>query len=78
MGRFVVVDIAGGADLSFNCILWWVLEFDGCRDGFFVEGCSVRYVNRINIIVVGSTSFILIMESGKMVLFMIWSMSVLA
>ena len=54
---FVVVEIVGGLNISFNCILLWVMEFDGCRGCFFLEGCSVRYENRINILTVGSTRF---------------------
>ena len=63
--------------MSFNCILWWVVELDGCRGVFFLEDYIVIYENEINIVVIGSTR-ISVLKSGKMVLFIIWSMSVLA
>ena len=63
--------------MSFNCILWWVVELDGCRNDFFLEDYIVIYENEINIVVIGSTR-ISVLKSGKMVLFIIWSMSVLA
>ena len=55
--RFVVVEIVGGPDMLFNFILWWVAELDECMGGFFLEGCSVRYEDGINIMAVESISF---------------------
>ena len=74
---FVVVEIARGSDISFNCILWGVVELYGCRVGLFLESYSVRYKNGINIVVVRSTRLV---DLGveEIVLFMILSMSVLA
>jgi len=50
--EFIVVEIVGGSDVSFNCILWWVVELDGCRNDFFLEDYIVIYENEINIVVV--------------------------
>ena len=55
--EFIVVEIVGGSDVSFNCILWWVVELDGCRNDFFLEDYIVIYENEINIVVVWSTRF---------------------
>ena len=43
--------------MTFKCILRWVLGLDGCEGGSFLDYCSVRHENGVNIVAVGSTSF---------------------
>jgi len=62
---FVAVEIVGDADISLNCILWWDVELDGCRGGFFLEDYIVRYEDRVNIMAVGSNNFFLFESRGR-------------
>ena len=33
-------------------MVWWIVELYGCRGGFFLEYCSVRHEDGVNIVAV--------------------------
>ena len=40
--------------MAFNCMLCWIVEFDGCRSCFFLKCYSVGHEDGINIVAIGA------------------------